>query len=68
MPNSSEENVLTPFDPAYVSDLLKFVEKDVQSNTLVGDKNYLLMAADSCQEFNDDFRKQYGDKTFDMGE
>ena len=49
------------YNQAYIADLLKIVNRDVQDNVQIDDVDYLDLVESACEKFNKDF----GDEFFD---
>ena len=63
--NKKKKKIASYYSQSHVEQLLKIVGEDVQDNTPVSDKNYLDLAIEASDRFNDKYREIYGDKAFE---
>ena len=50
------------YDLNYIESLLNVVKNDVQDNTVIGEDDYLKVAHDACEKFNEEFEGEFFDR------
>lgn len=61
--NKATPNAFKGYSVEYIADLLNIVSEDVQNNTPIFEEDYMTVALNSCNKFNEDF----ADRKFDKG-
>lgn len=49
------------YDLIHIESLLKVVKNDVQDNTVIGEDDYLKVAHDACEKFNEELEGEFFD-------